>query len=765
MARWFPSVIGRKLGHYCILEKIGAGGMGEVYQAHDEQLNRIVALKILLPKDFTDEKARLRLLREAQAAARLNHPHICTIHEVGQADGIPYIAMEYVEGRPLSVLIAEKRLSHELALRYGVQLADALEHAHARGVIHRDLKSANVMVTPEARVKVLDFGLAKWQDEAGMEDVTRSEATLTQPGAVLGTLCYMAPEQLRGEPADARSDIWALGTVLYEMAAGKRPFQGHTGYEVCSAILSRQPEPLQTDVPAPLWTVIERCLQKKPSERYQHANDVRLALEAIPSTGTAAQLSPQPKILMRKRTASHRRIRALAVLPLSNLSRDSEQEYFADGMTEALIADLAKIQALRIISRTSVMRYKTTAKSLPEIAAELNVDAVVEGSVLRVGQRVRITAQLIHAATDTHLWAESYERDLQDVLCLQSEVARAIAREIRVAVTPEEKQRLASAPRVNPEAHEAYLKGRFHWHKLSPEHLETALGYFQLALEKEPNYALAYVGIAYVWFSRADTGVIPPLEAIEKVKAAALRAVELDDRLAEVHELLAAVTYVCDWDWPGAEKEFRIAIRLNPNSAETRFFYAHFLAVTGRLQEWKPEIERALELDPLNFFTQCFFGWQLVYLRRHDEAIEQLQKVLRTEPNFPAAHQGLWGAFYQKRRYEEALLEAKNFFNLLGDHEIAEALECGHAGAGYSEVMRRAAQILATRAEQTYIPALRIARLYAHAGYKDCALQWLERACEQHEPPLVHLGVGWDWDSLRDEPRFQDLLRRINYPQ
>jgi serine/threonine protein kinase/tetratricopeptide (TPR) repeat protein len=765
MARWFPSVIGRRLGRYCILEKIGAGGMGEVYRAHDEQLNRVVALKILLPKDFSDEIARTRLLREAQAAARLNHPHICTIHEVGQADGIPYIAMEYIEGRPLSGVIAEKRLPQELALRYGVQLADALEHAHAHGVVHRDLKSANVIVTPDARVKVLDFGLAKWLREGEMEEVTRSQATLTQPGAVLGTLGYMAPEQLRREVADARSDIWALGIVLYEMAAGKRPFQGQTVYEVCSAILSRQPKPPQTDVPAPLWTVIEQCLQKEPGKRYQHAGDVRAALAAIQSMGTAAQLLPGATIPRRKRVAGRKRIRALAVLPLANLAHDSEQEYFVDGMTEALIADLAKIQALRVISRTSVMRYKSTDKSLPEIAGELNVDAVVEGSVLRVGPRVRINAQLIHAATDTHLWAESYERDLQDVLCLQSEVARAIAREIRVAITPEERRRLASALRVNPEAHEAYLKGRFHWHKLSPEHLETALGYFQLALEKEANYALAYVGIAYVWLSRADTGVVPPCEVIDKVKAAALKAVELNDKLSEVHELLAAVKYICEWDWPGAEKEFRIAIRLNPNSAETRLFYSHFLLVTGREREWKPEIERALELDPLNFFIQCFFGWHLVYLRRHDEAIEHLQKVLRMEPNFPAAHQGLWGAFYQKGMHEEALDEAKNFFTLLGDHEIAEALEPGRATGGYFEAMRHAARILAARAEHTYIPALRIARLYAHAGCKDYALQWLERACEQHETPLVHLGVGWDWDSLGDEPRFLDVLRRINYPR
>ena len=757
-------MIGKKFGHFCILEKVGAGGMGEVYRAHDEQLGRDVALKVLLPKDLGDETARVRLLREARAAAGLNHPNICTVHEVGEVGGQAYIAMEHVEGRPLSALIAQGRLPPEQALRYGVQLAEALEHAHARSVVHRDLKAANVIVTPEGRVKVLDFGLAKRLDERDLE-ATRSQASLTQSGAVMGTLSYMAPEQLRGEPADSRADIWALGIVLYEMVAGGRPFQGQTGYEVSSAILSRRPAPLPGEVPAAFRAVIEHCIEKDPGRRYQHANEVRAALEAVQSAGTTVQLLPRRGGSRRKRTVSRKRIRALAVLPLTNLSRDPEQEYFADGMTEALIADLAKLRALKVISRTSVMRYKATDKSLPEIAEELNVDAVVEGSVLRVGEQVRITAQLIHAATDTHLWAESYERDLQDVLLLQSEVARTIAREIRVTVTPEETQRLTSARPVNPEAHEAYLKGRFHWYKLTREGLDTAMEYFQLALEKDPNYAPAYSGIASAWAARGEIGVLPPQEAFPKAKAAALKAAELDDTLPEVHVSLATIEAIYGWDWAIVEREFQRALQLNPNHAEAAFFYGDFLLTVGRVEEGKSELERALALDPLNLILQCFYGWHLLYLKRYDDAVLQLRKALRQEPTSAAAHLGLWGAFWKKQKYEGAVAEAQQYHALAGYGEIAEVLVRGFAESDYRGAMKLAAEAMAARAQQTHVPAIRIARLYAHAEEKDRALDWLEKAYEAREGPLSRLGVVWDLDNLRDDPHFQSLLRRMNLPK
>ncbi len=496
-------MLGKTLGHYRILEKIGAGGMGEVYRAHDEQLGRDVAIKLLPASVLSDATARARLLREARSAASLNHPHICTIHEVGEADGQAYIAMELVEGQPLSARLAGGALPTEQVLRYGLQLAEALGHAHERGLVHRDLKSANVVITTEGRAKVLDFGLAKRLSEGEMDVVTRSQASLTAAGALVGTLAYMAPEQLRGQPADARSDVWALGVVLHEMATGSRPFQGQTGFELSSAILTQRPAPLVGKAPLGLRAVIERCLEKEPARRYQRAGEVRAALEAV-QTGAVAPWTAWRYRLARRRWlaaagavvvlaavlvglnvgglrerlrhgASPSGINSIAVLPLENLSHDPEQEYFTDGMTEALITELGQISALRVISRTSAMHYKGTRKTLPEIARELHVDAVVEGSVERYGQRVRITAQLIEAPTDRHLWAKSYERDLGDVFALQDAVAQAITNEIKIKLTTQEQRRLASARRVNPQAHEAYLRGRFFWNKRSPEGLNRAL--------------------------------------------------------------------------------------------------------------------------------------------------------------------------------------------------------------------------------------------------------------------------------------------------
>jgi TolB-like protein/DNA-binding winged helix-turn-helix (wHTH) protein/Tfp pilus assembly protein PilF len=458
-------------------------------------------------------------------------------------------------------------------------------------------------------------------------------------------------------------------------------------------------------------------------------------------------------------------IRSLAVLPLSNLTGDPQQDYFADGMTDALITDLAKIRAIKVISRTSVMQFKGVNKPLPEIALALGVDGILEGSVQRSGGRVRITAQLIRAATDTHLWAESYERDARDVLTLQAEVAQAIAREINVALTPEESAHLSRAHPVNPEAYEAYLKGQSHWYWLSREHLDTALEYFELALQKDPNYARAYVGVGNVWLVRADAGSMAPSEAMPKAKAAISKALALDDTLSEAHVALANIMALYEHDWPGAEREFRRGIELNPNSADGHFMYADFLISMKRVDEWNTEIHKTLELDPFNPFFQCFYGWHLVYLGRYDEAIAQLRKVLATEPDFSSAHMGLWGAFYKKGMQEEALAEASKFFLVLHDTEVADALARGYAESGYARAMRFGAEVLAARFKRSHVPGIRIARLYAHAGDKDEVLRWLQKACDERETPLTHLGVAWDWDFLRADPRFQDLLRRMNFPQ
>ncbi len=458
------------------------------------------------------------------------------------------------------------------------------------------------------------------------------------------------------------------------------------------------------------------------------------------------------------------RIESIAVLPLDSLSNDPNQEYFADGMTDALLTDLGKIKALRVISRRSITRYKGSKLSLPDIARQLNVDAIVEGTVQRSGDKVRITAQLIQAKTDRNLWAESYDRDFRDVLSLQGEMAQDIVREIEVRISAEETHRLTGGRAVNPEAYEAYLKGRFQYYSISKQGLDEAERYFQLALEKDPNYALAYAGLADVWTLRTDSGHAPPSETMPKAESALLKALQLDPNLSEAHISLANIDALHKRDWISAEKEFRRGIELNPSSQDAHFFYADYLIYLKRNQEWQSEIQKALALDPMSSFTRTFYGWQLVYLGRCDEAIDIMQKVAASDPNFSSVHLGLWGAYYKKHMEAQAMQEAIRFFQLIPDQETAAALNAGYKQAGYKEGMRRAAEILEKRAKQKYVPGIRIARLYAHAGDTDRAILWLQKADEAGESPLCRLAVGWDWDSLRSDPRFQEIVGHQNYP-
>jgi serine/threonine-protein kinase len=790
-------MIGQTLGHYRVLQKLGEGGMGVVYRAHDEQLDREVAIKVLPASGFHDAQARARLLREARSAAALNHPNICTVYEVGEAEGQAYIAMELVPGQPLSAKLAGGSLPPAEVLRYGLQLADALTHAHDHSLIHRDLKSANVMITAEGRAKILDFGLAKRAaGEELAEATTQSELSLTRPGTVVGTLAYMAPEQLRGQPADVRSDVWALGVVLYEMAAGARPFQGKTGVDLSSAILKEPPAPLPTEIRPGLKAVVERCLEKEPDHRYQRAAELRAALEAL-QTGAVAFGPAWPysrkKVLLplgasllallvvllalvglnvgglrqRLLTPAAASKIMLAVKPFDNLSGDPEQEALSDGLTEDVSNQLARLQPerLAVIARASAMRYKKTDKPIDQIGRELHVAYVLTGTVRREASRVRITAQLIPVHDQVPLWNETYERNMSGILALQSEVAQRVAQSLALKLLPAERAALTNAKLVNPEAYEACVKGRFHRYKLSRDELNIAEGYFRLALEKDPNYALAYVGIAGVWFSLADAGFLPFPEIVPRWKEAVSKALELDPTLAEAHASLANFEWLYEWDWPAAEREFQRAIQLNPSSAGVHFSYSDFLISMKRNTEWKAEMQRVRELDPLNFAYQCFYGWHLVYLRRYDEAIAQFRQVLASQPDYSSAHMGLWGAFYKKGLDQEALAEAKKFFGVLGDREVVEALDHGRAEAGYRGAMKRAGDTLAARSRRSHVPAIRIARVYAHAGENERALEWLEQAYQRRETTLIHVGVGWDWDGLRSDPRFQDLLRRMNFPK
>ena len=776
-------------GAYRIERVLGRGGMGVVFLAFDTTLHRQVALKIV-DSQGDDETTRARVLREARNAAALNHPNICTIHEVGNVAGVAFIAMEYVNGRSLRDELDGGTLSVHEVLRYGAQAADALAHAHDHGVIHRDFKAGNAIVAGQ-RLKVVDFGLARRNDVAVLDATTA--ASIVPTGSAAGTPYAMAPEQVRGGPADARTDIWALGVLLYEMAGTRRPFEGDTVPELFSSILRDDPRPLPASVPVALRGAIARCLSKEPANRYQHAAEVRAALDAVEAAsaiappvrrrltwrlgiGTAAAVLILAAVVLvglnrawiRARwLVAGPRIESLAVLPLENLSGDPSEAYFADGMTEVLSTDLARLSGLRrVTARGSVMRYKGSVKPLDQIARELKVDALITGSVQRSGRRVSITAQLLDPASGDQLWTNRYDRDLEDVLTLRNEIVSAIVREIRAELSEGEQTRLASKARVNGEAFEAYLKGRFHWLRQTREDYDQAERYFQFALEKDPTYALGYAGLASVWMMRSDAGFRPPSETIPISSGYMAKALALDADLAELHMLAGNNKAAIEWDWPGAERELQLAIAANPNLADARFFYADLLLTAlKRPDDWDREMQRALDLDPLNDFNRSYYGWHLNYLRRYDEAIPVFQQLLPAGPNKAANHLGLWGAYFRTGRYEDALRSARDYFTAAGDGEFAASLGTGRDRADYRAAMIRTGELMAARSATRHVPAIRIARMFAHAGDTDRAMMWLERAYENRESTLVRLAVFWDWDDLRSDQRFQSLLERLNLPR
>ncbi len=738
--------------------------MGEVYLAEDTQLGRHVAIKLLPSETVLDEHARKRLLREARAIATLDHPNICNIYEIAEDNGRSFIAMQYLEGETLDLRIKRKPVELDESLSIGSQIADALTEAHAHGIIHRDIKPSNIIITSRGQTKVLDFGLSKMIQQADLADPEiNTQILLTAPNETVGTVPYMSPEQLRGEQLTGCCDIWALGVVLYEMIEGKLPFRGSTGFALSSAILRESPAPLSGRVPARLRKVIQRCLEKNPAERYQHASEVRAALEVArqpPRRTTDSRVSRSPRV-----RAQRPRIRSLAVLPLESLSPNTEEEYFADGMTDALITTLAQIGMLRVISRTSVMRYKGARKSLPEIARELNVDAVIEGTVTRSGNRVRITAQLIHSATDTHLWARSYESDLRDVLTLQSDVASSIAQEIQIQLTPQEKARLAKTSRVDPEAYETFLKGRYHWYKRSPDALKRALDYLNQAITKDPTYALAHAGLADAYNSLGWDlfAVMAPADSFPKAKAAANRALELDPNCAEAHAALGWAATAYDFDWIAAEREYQRAIELKPQYGPVHIWYSHFLKAMGRPKESSAESRRALECDPLGLVLNMHMGWHYLYLRDYQQAIEQLTRTLELDPGFIPARMFLGEAYEQTGMFAEAIAEFEEATNLGNRHPIYLA-GLGHAYAvsGKRDETHRTIQELDRLSQQRFVPARGVAEIYMGLGDNEQAFTWLDKALEQRNGWLIHMKENQRYDGLRNDTRYKDLVRRMN---
>lgn len=761
-------MIGKTVSHYRIIEQLGAGGMGVVYKAEDTKLKRTVALKFL-PTELThDPEAKARFIREAQAASALEHSNICNIHEIDEtADGQLFIVMACYEGKTLRDKLKDipfsppskgetggcKSLPEEETLNISIQIAQGLEKAHEKGIIHRDIKPANILITNDGIVKILDFGLAKL---TGRDQLTKDTSTL-------GTVAYMSPEQIEGKEVDQRTDIWSLGVLMYEMLSGQLPFMGEYELAIFYTILNCEPKPLTeycSDLSNSLSQIIEKSLAKLPSDRYQMVEELLSDLRNhdLPDQN---QIITQPEPLADQR----RTIKSLAVLPLKNLSQDPEQEYFADGMTEALITELAKLGSLKVISRTSIMRYKESDLSLPQIAKDLNVDAVVEGSVIRADQRVRITGQLIHAVSDSHLWADSYDGNLKDILFLQQDIARAIAQEIQIKLTPHQEQKLTAARPVNPESYEAYLKGRFYWYKLTAANFDTALKYFQIAQKKDPRYALPYVGIAYTWFARSYWGMGPANQSIPLAKNHVLKAIELDSSLEVAHMTLANIKFYYEWDWGSAERTYLHTIELNPNYADSHLFFSSYLRSMGRPEEAFREVKKGLDLDPHNFFSQGYYVGHLLLLRQYDKAIIQLTKTLQEAPDFTMAHRYLWVAYQQKQMYEEALREAQKYFTTLNKPDIVEALTAGFKESGYTGAMNRAAQLLVEKAKKQYVQPLYIARFFAYAGNHIQALEWLERGFQTHDMLMVNLKGSCDWDNLRDNPKFQNLLERMKFPE
>lgn len=775
-------MIGTRLSHYRIVEQLGAGGMGVVYRATDERLRRDVAIKVLPAGTLESEPARQRFRREAHALSRLSHPRISTIYEFDSVADRDFLVMEFVPGVTLADRLRSGPLPIGETLRIARQIAEALEEAHDQGIVHRDLKPGNVMITEKGWIKVLDFGLAKLVSSEG-DSTTSASPSITESQTIVGTLPYMAPEQLLGAPIDPRTDLHALGIVLYEMTTGTRPFNADTAAGVIDQILHRRPaapRALRTEIPPDLERLILRCLEKDPERRYPTAADVARDLEPSGPEGA----SPRGARSRRRRgvvigvcvvtalvgfgawkgydlfgTLPHApRFEAIAVLPLQNLSGDVAQDYFAEGMTDELTTQLARLGSLRVISRSSSAAARSQGGGTRVIAQKLHVNAMVEGAVARSGDRVRISAKLIDAERDRYLWAQSYEREMKDVLALQGEVALAIARQIGARLSPGERERFTSDKRVLPEAFEAYLRGRYFWNRRTKGALEQALAQFRRAATLDSAYAPAYAGIADVYVILDAYAGAPPGETFPRAREAALRALRLDDGLAEAHTALARVRLHYDRDLPGAAAEFRRAIECNPGYATAHHAYSIYLRDVGRHDEAIAEAMHARELDPISPIINANLGDTYFYARRYDKAIAQHRKTLAMAPDFGPSHLYLGSTLERAGRFQEALGEIERARSLVGDSTYGLGpLGFAAARAGETQRAQSALRELTALQASGRASSADIALVEAGLGHRDAAIRWLTRAYERRDP-LNNLGVDPRFDALRGDSRFTALL-------
>jgi len=775
-------MVGTTLGHYRIIRQLGVGGMGEVYLAEDPRLDRTVAIKILRPEFVSDPSRLKRFILEAKAASAISHSHVAHIYEIGEEEGIHFIAMEFVDGITLGEKMQSEQLSVSAIINFAVQIADALDAAYSKGIIHRDIKPANIMVTRRNDIKVLDFGLAKLLNRE--PDPSTGDSS---KGLIFGTLYFLSPEQALGRPVDHRSDIFSFGVTLYQLATMRVPFQAETTIETLQLILHEPPQAitdLNHNIPAELERIILKCLEKDPDRRYQSAGDLFIDLKKLKRDTESGKITAPLVLEPRKRrlkwivpllllivaVAAIRislkpkdteTIRSIAVLPFVNVSSDQQVDYLSDGITDHLINQLSRIPGLTVMARGTVFSYKQKEIDPRKIGRELNVDGIVTGKLLQQGQDLKVQVSL-EKADGTHVWGEEYAGKIPGIFDIQDAILREIAGSLQPKMKGPVKSEIRKEHTKNVEAYQLYLKGRYYLEKRTRDDFQRAIRSFQEATALDPNYALAYAGLADAYTLLSNWGFLPAANAFLKARDAAQKALSLDPSLAEAYTSLAVIKYAYDRDWAGAENDFRQAILLNPNYSTAHHWFSFFLSLQGRQEEALKEIRIAGQLDPLSMIINANKGLTLYLARRYDEALHQLQKTLDLDPNFPLAYQYLGYVYEQQKEYDRSISSYLKAIDLAPDNLSYEAdVTRANALSGAKQEAERRLDQLLRLSFQVYVSPVDIASVYVALHQNDRALEWLEKACDEHSDQSTYVGVDPRFDALRTDPRFQRLLSRL----